>query len=114
LHQGLDAAHAQRKPRSDSGLVRRDLEQYEAELNDLERELRREREALTEEVRQVQARTTEVEEIARATEVAMSQERAKLAREQTDLNRLRDEIRLEQDRKQRHVSLRNRLASLQP
>jgi hypothetical protein len=114
MHQGLDAAHAQRKPRSDSGLVRRDLEQYEAELNDLERELRREREALTEEVRQVQARTTEVEEIARATEVAMSQERAKLAREQTDLNRLRDEIRLEQDRKQRHVSLRNRLASLQP
>jgi hypothetical protein len=112
LTQALDAAHAQRRPRSDPGIANPDLEQYETELNDLGRQLRQERAALTEEVRQVQARATEVEEIARATEVAMSQERAKLAREQSELNRLRDEIRLEQDRTQRQASLRTRLSSL--
>src|SRR5262249_13949296 len=90
LTRALDAGQAQRRPSSDPG-VNPDLEQYEAELNELERQLRRERAALTEEVRQIQDRANEVEEIARATEVAMSQERAKLAREQSELNRLRDE-----------------------
>jgi hypothetical protein len=112
LQQALNAAHTKRRPPSDAGAVSPDLEHYEAELNELQRQLKQEQAALADEVRQVQCRATEVEEIARATEIEMSQERAKLAREEAHLSRLRDEIRLEQERRQRPVGMRARLAPL--
>jgi hypothetical protein len=85
----------------------------EAELVRLHLEIERERKALDEQVRQMQMRSSELEEAVREAELQMSRERAQLGRERSELNRIRDELRTEKEQLQRGAGARDRLAPVQ-
>jgi hypothetical protein len=82
---------------------------YEAELHRFRLELEQDRQALNEEIAQLRQRQEELEEAARETELELSRERAIFANERAEMNRLRDEIRLERERQQREGGARDRL-----
>jgi chromosome segregation ATPase len=90
-----------------------DVESYETELNQFRQQLQAERDKLTEEIQQLRARNTELDQATREMEMEMSRERAELARERTRLERLREEVRGESERLQRDAGMRQSLAPVQ-
>jgi hypothetical protein len=82
---------------------------YEAELHRFRLELEQDRQALNEEIAKLRQRQEEMEEAAREAELEMSRERAIFANERAEMNRLREEIRMERERQQREGGARDRL-----
>lgn len=82
---------------------------YEAELHRFRLELEQDRQALNEEIAQLRQRQEELEDAARETELELSRERAIFANERAEMNRLREEIKLERERQQREGGARDRL-----
>jgi pSer/pThr/pTyr-binding forkhead associated (FHA) protein len=83
---------------------------YEAELHRYRLELEQDRKALNDQLAQLHERQAEMEVAARETELQMSRERAIFAHERVEMNRLREEIRMERERQQRDGGARDRLA----
>ncbi|HYV36488.1 MAG TPA: FHA domain-containing protein [Gemmataceae bacterium] len=88
----------------------RDIDTYETELNNIQRQLEVDRHTLNKEIEQLRARNKELDEATREMELEMSRERAELARERQRVDRLRDDVRQEVERMQRDGGLRERLA----
>jgi chromosome segregation ATPase len=91
----------------------RDIDTFEAELNEFQRQLEADRQKLNREFEQMRVRNQELDEATRETELEMSRERAELARERQRLDRLREDVRVELDRLQREGGLRERLTPVQ-
>jgi hypothetical protein len=107
-----DAAIAQLKEQLERHARRLNVENsgsYEAELHRFRLELEQDRQVLNEEIAQLRQRQEELEEAAREAELEMSRERAIFANERAEMNRLREEIRLERERQQREGGARDRL-----
>jgi pSer/pThr/pTyr-binding forkhead associated (FHA) protein len=85
---------------------------YEAELHRYRLELEQDRKALNDEIAQLRERQGEMEEAAREMELQMARERALFAHERVEMNRLREEIRVERERQQREGGARDRLGSV--
>jgi pSer/pThr/pTyr-binding forkhead associated (FHA) protein len=90
-----------------------DLERYEAELNDLRRELETDRTKLNTEVEMLRDRNKELDEAIREMEMEMSKERAELARERMRLERVREEVKADTERLQRELAVRDSMAPVQ-
>jgi chromosome segregation ATPase len=97
------------EPRAEGG----DIEEYEAELNKFRRQLEADRLIFDQELAQLRARNTELDDAAREAELELSRERAQMARERIELERMRAEIRHETEQSQRNNGVRERLAMLQ-
>lgn len=100
------------KPAAKPAVSERDLESYEAELNQYRQQLEADRTKLKTEIEQLRLRNAELDEATREMEMEMSKERAELARERIRLDRLRDEVRTEMERMQRDASMRDSLAGV--
>jgi chromosome segregation ATPase len=103
---------SERRQPASAGAPAEEVAAYEAELNEFRCQLEADRQKLDEEMREIRARHSEVNEAAREAELELSRERAQLARERTQLERLREETRLEVARWQRDASVHERLAPL--
>jgi hypothetical protein len=90
-----------------------DLENYEAELNQYRQQLEADRTKFNKEIEQLRVRNQELDEATREMELELSRERAEMARERQRLDRLRDEIRTEQERMNRDGAVRESLAPVQ-
>ena len=90
-----------------------DLERYEAELNDLRRQLDTDRKKLSKEVDMLRDRNKELDEAIREMEMEMSKERADLARERIRLERVREEVKGDTERLQRELAVRDSMAPVQ-
>lgn len=100
------AAAKQARPASE-------LERYEAELNQERQELEQERAKFTQELEQLRVRNQELDEATREMEMEMSRERAELARERIRMERMREELRVDMEKLQREMSVRESLAPVQ-
>jgi chromosome segregation ATPase len=96
-----------------AGSVEEEIAAYEAELNEYRLQLEKERQAFDEELKQLRLRQADVTETARQAELELSRERAQLARERIHLDRLREEIRQELERAERHAEVEELLAPVQ-
>ena len=76
-----------------------DINVYEEELNQYRRQLDADRERLNQEIQQLRDRNKELDEATRELELEMARERAEMARERTRMERMRDDIRLDMERK---------------
>jgi chromosome segregation ATPase len=90
-----------------------DLEQYESELNEYRRQLDSERTALNHELGTLRERNKELDEAIREMEMELSKERAELARERIRLERIREEVKIDMERLQREVAVRDSMAPVQ-
>jgi hypothetical protein len=90
-----------------------ELERYEAELNQERQQLEQERVKLTSELEQLRARNQELDEATREMEMEMSRERAELARERIRMERMREELKVDTEKLQREMSVRESLAPVQ-
>jgi pSer/pThr/pTyr-binding forkhead associated (FHA) protein len=108
-----DAALARLQQQMERQAARANIENsgsYEAELHRFRLELEQDRQVLNEQIAQLQQRQQEMEDAAREAELELSKERANFAHERFEMNRLREEIRMERERQQREGGARDRLA----
>jgi hypothetical protein len=82
-------------------------------LADFRRQLEADRLEVAEQIELVRERQDEVEELGRRTELELARERAMLSRERVQLDRLREEIRIDMERLQRESGARQALSVLQ-
>jgi chromosome segregation ATPase len=90
-----------------------ELERYESELNQERQELERDRTKFTTELEQLRVRNQELDEATREMEMEMSRERAELARERIRMERMREELKVDTEKLQREMSMRESLAPVQ-
>jgi chromosome segregation ATPase len=90
-----------------------ELERYEAELNQYRQQLETDRGKLTTEIEQLRMKNQELDEATRELEMEMSRERAELARERTRMERMRDELKVDMEKMQREMGVRESLAPVQ-
>ncbi len=74
---------------------------YERELHQFRVELERDRRMVDEQLAELRQRQGDIEDAARETELQLSRERAAMARERNELTRMRDDIRMDQERLER-------------
>jgi chromosome segregation ATPase len=94
-------------------LGRTEMGFVEVQLVAFRRQLESDREKLNRDIEQVRIRNAELDEATREMELEMSRDRADLARERQRLERLREEVLLDQERLQREGGVRDRLVPLQ-
>jgi chromosome segregation ATPase len=85
---------------------------YEADLHRYRLELEQGRKELNDEIAQLRERQGEMEDAAREMELQMARERALFAHERVEMNRLREEIRVERERREREGGARDRVAAV--
>jgi hypothetical protein len=104
----LQQAGASAPPKTES-----DLERYEAELNEMRRQLDAERATLIAELDILRERNAEMDSSIRDAEMQMSKERAELGRERIRLERMREDIKTDAERLQREMAVRDSMAPVQ-